>query len=202
MKIAIAGSEQHRAEWQPQRDVTINWHQDASEFDEADVYIDLLFDGSEARVAGLQKLLPALVIINSVNFRLAETDARFIRFNGWPTMAGEKIEAAGAENFRPKAEEVFRAFGKEITWVADVTGFVTPRIISMIINEAYLAREEGLSTQEDIDRAMKLGTAYPYGPFEWAEKIGTKNIFSLLRLLSQQEARYQPAPGLAPASSK
>ena len=40
---------------------------------------------------------------------------------------------------------------------------------------------------------MKLGTNYPYGPFEWSKKIGVQNIASLLTGLSQTEKRYQPA---------
>jgi 3-hydroxybutyryl-CoA dehydrogenase len=56
-----------------------------------------------------------------------------------------------------------------------------------------------VSTKAAIDIAMKLGTNYPYGPFEWAEKIGLKNIFSLLQKLSLQDKRYQPAPALVSA---
>jgi 3-hydroxybutyryl-CoA dehydrogenase len=37
---------------------------------------------------------------------------------------------------------------------------------------------------------MKLGTNYPYGPFEWSEKIGLKNIYNLLQRLSKTETRY------------
>jgi 3-hydroxybutyryl-CoA dehydrogenase len=63
----------------------------------------------------------------------------------------------------------------------------------MIINEAYFALEENVSTKEEIDIAMKLGTNYPYGPFEWAKKIGLKNVVRLLTELSLSEKRYQPA---------
>ena len=63
----------------------------------------------------------------------------------------------------------------------------------MIINEAYFALEEGVSTKEEIDTAMKLGTNYPYGPFEWAKKIGLKNIFQLLDKLHKTNLRYEPA---------
>jgi 3-hydroxybutyryl-CoA dehydrogenase len=55
---------------------------------------------------------------------------------------------------------------------------------------------EKVSTKEEIDLAMKLGTNYPWGPFEWAEKIGVENILNLLEKLSQQEERYFPAPAL------
>ena len=75
-------------------------------------------------------------------------------------------------------------------WLADDYGFIAARIIAMIINEAYYALEENVSTKEQIDIAMKLGTNYPYGPFEWSEKIGLKNILSLLQKLSKQNNRY------------
>jgi 3-hydroxybutyryl-CoA dehydrogenase len=54
------------------------------------------------------------------------------------------------------------------------------RIISCIVNEAFLALSEGVATAEDIDRAMKLGANYPNGPFEWAEEIGVRNILEIL----------------------
>lgn len=48
-------------------------------------------------------------------------------------------------------------------------GFIFPRTIVQIINEAYFALEEGVASREDIDRAMKYGVNYPKGPFEWAQ---------------------------------
>jgi 3-hydroxybutyryl-CoA dehydrogenase len=43
---------------------------------------------------------------------------------------------------------------------------------------------------------MKSGTNYPYGPFEWSEKIGVANILNLLEKLAKKEERYSPAPAL------
>lgn len=48
-------------------------------------------------------------------------------------------------------------------------GFIFPRTIVQIINEAYFALEENVAEKEDINRAMKFGVNYPKGPFEWAE---------------------------------
>ena len=48
----------------------------------------------------------------------------------------------------------------------DIPGFISARVVSMIINEAYFALEEEVSSKEEIDTAMKLGTNYPYGPFD------------------------------------
>jgi 3-hydroxybutyryl-CoA dehydrogenase len=63
----------------------------------------------------------------------------------------------------------------------------------MIINEAYFALEAGVSSKKEIDIAMKLGTNYPFGPFEWSEKIGLKKIITLLDTLSVSDSRYTPS---------
>ena len=77
--------------------------------------------------------------------------------------------------------------------VADRVGLVTPRVICMIINEAFCAVEEGIATREDIDLAMKLGTNYPYGPFEWCERIGSRQVIQLLDAVYRdtQDERYK-----------
>jgi 3-hydroxybutyryl-CoA dehydrogenase len=43
---------------------------------------------------------------------------------------------------------------------------------------------------------MKFGTNYPYGPFEWGEKIGLNYIRDLLNELQKTDMRYSIAPGL------
>jgi 3-hydroxybutyryl-CoA dehydrogenase len=172
------------------------WINDVSEFHEhrnADAFIDLLFQGSH--IDTLEQLLPALVIINSVDHTLAETNTSFVRINAWPTfLKSPLIEAAIVEDSnRKKTETAFSFFNKKIEWLPDEIGFITPRVISMIINEAFMALEENISTKEEINTAMKAGTNYPYGPFEWAEKIGLNKIASLLLRLSREQGRYQPS---------
>jgi 3-hydroxybutyryl-CoA dehydrogenase len=77
-------------------------------------------------------------------------------------------------------------------------GFVFPRIVSMIINEAFFALDEYLATEKNIDVAMKYGVNYPIGPFEWVEKMGPKSTVYLLEELynSTQDGRYLAAKGL------
>ena len=60
---------------------------------------------------------------------------------------------------------------------------VALRVISCIVNEAFLAVSEDVAAPEDIDRAMKLGANYPKGPFEWAEEIGPDRIVRTLDAL-------------------
>jgi 3-hydroxybutyryl-CoA dehydrogenase len=73
---------------------------------------------------------------------------------------------------------------------------ISGRILATIINEAYYTLQEEVSTRPEIDTAMRLGTNYPLGPFEWCERIGPENIDELLTLLGQTESRYMPASAL------
>jgi 3-hydroxybutyryl-CoA dehydrogenase len=75
-------------------------------------------------------------------------------------------------------------------------GFTYPRIISMIVNEAYFALEEDLATKNDIDLAMKNGVNYPLGPFEWGKMIGLKYIVKILDELFfvHHDPRYRACP--------
>ena len=159
----------------------------------ADVVIDLVFEKSHT--VTLMDLLPKHVIINSVEYTLPETNSFFVRINAWPTfLKSNLVEAAALSGSNRKmTEDVFLMFNKKIEWVQDEIGFVTPKVVSMIINEAFFALEEEVSTKDQIDIAMKLGTNYPYGPFEWAERIGLRRIASLLTKLCSENLRYQPS---------
>ena len=81
---------------------------------------------------------------------------------------------------REKLTALCHQLNTDFQVVADRVGLVTPRVICMIINEAYYTVEEGTATRDDIDLAMKLGTNYPYGPFEWCRKIGAQDVVELL----------------------
>jgi 3-hydroxybutyryl-CoA dehydrogenase len=156
----------------------------------ADAFIDLLFEKEHTSI--LQNLLPKTIIISSVEETLTAINSSFVRINAWPTFLKSTIVEASSlnEDRKKKAEEIFSLFNKKLEWLPDQIGFITPRVISMIINEAFISLKEGVSTKEEIDTAMKLGTNYPYGPFEWCEKIGTKKIASLLQQLNKENSRY------------
>lgn len=161
-------------------------------YQNADVFIDLLFENEHTII--LRNFSHPLIIINSVEITLKETNSSFVRINGWPGfLKSPAIEASCLnESNKQIAEKVFALFNKKLEWLPDEVGFVTPRIISMIINEALIALKEGVSTKEEIDTAMKLGTNYPYGPFEWSEEIGLEKIKSLSEKLSKDQHRYSP----------
>jgi 3-hydroxybutyryl-CoA dehydrogenase len=113
----------------------------------------------------------------------------FSRINGWPGFLQRETWEVASNN-KVMAGKVFESLNWNIVFVKDEPGLVATRIISMIINEAYFVLEEGVSTIDEIDLAMKLGTNYPYGPFEWQNKIGLQNIYHLLKTLSVEDKRY------------
>jgi 3-hydroxybutyryl-CoA dehydrogenase len=137
------------------------------------------------------------IFINSVTCTLKEKGhhSPVIRINGWNGfLKREQWEVSGELN--EVHMTVLDKLHKKYTVLPDEPGFIAPRIIAMIINEAFYAKGEKVSTEDEIDIAMKLGTNYPKGPFEWMREIGIKNIYSLLLTLSKTDNRYLPSPFL------
>jgi len=137
---------------------------------------------------------PNAVFINSVFTTLEgpKHPKNVVRFNGWKSFYERAIwEVAG--EFSDTHEAFISTLNKTYHLHADEIGFPSANIISMIINEAYFALEENVSTKAEIDIAMKLGTNYPKGPFEWSSIIGLKNVFQLLHTLSLKDRKYTPA---------
>jgi 3-hydroxybutyryl-CoA dehydrogenase len=95
-----------------------------------------------------------------------------------------------------KLTQICRDLRTDYLLVDDRVGLVTPRVVCMIINEAYYAVQEGTASRSDIDIAMRLGTNYPYGPFEWSTKIGIKHVYELLEAVYEdtKDERYKICP--------
>ena len=99
----------------------------------------------------------------------------------------------------PVLKDIMTQLNWQFEVVKDSVGMVTPRVVCMIINEAYMAAEEGTASRADINTAMRLGTNYPMGPFEWCEKIGLKNVYDVLSAVYAETGneRYKVSPLLA-----
>lgn len=89
------------------------------------------------------------------------------------------------------AADVCASLKKHPIRVPDQIGLIGARTLAAIIHEAFLLRKEGAANQHDIDQAMKLGTNYPMGPFEWTDKIGIEEIRFLLHRLTEAGARFE-----------
>jgi 3-hydroxybutyryl-CoA dehydrogenase len=118
----------------------------------------------------------------------------------YPVSERKLVElAAGmrtAQDAAEKAQGFFTALGKQTALVKDTAGLTFPRILSLIINEAARALEEGVASAEEIDIAMRLGVNYPHGPLKWADRIGLDQVLAVLDGLHSEtgDDRYRPAP--------
>jgi 3-hydroxybutyryl-CoA dehydrogenase len=96
-----------------------------------------------------------------------------------------------------QSREAFTVFAAQMKMefleVDDSVGMVTARVICMIINEACFSAEQGIASIADIDKAMKLGTNYPFGPLEWCDRIGVKDVYETLLAISHEtgDPRYE-----------
>ncbi len=191
MRIAVYGNTAELAVWQTKN---INdGHEiilcnDASSFQitNAEVYFQFSGDG-----VIVQPSTHTTVFYNAVISTTSTLPQTVIRFNGWPLFFGKDIiEIAGGSEYIHAASTLLHQIGINNSIAPDEPGFIAARIIAMIINEAYFALEDEVSDTNQIDTAMKLGTNYPNGPFEWVAHIGLKNIVALLNELSKTDARY------------
>lgn len=123
---------------------------------------------------------------------------RVIGINALPTMLARPIVEVSLLD--PEDKPVLDKLMYELDWkfelVDDRVGMVTPRVICMIINEACFLVGEGTSDIQGVDQAMKLGTNYPMGPFEWADAMGISNVYAVLHSLGADtgEEKYKIAP--------
>jgi 3-hydroxybutyryl-CoA dehydrogenase len=196
MRIVVQASENQKTEWlgkSATSDATIEFISPGENISgiEADAYFILSGDKNLEQIANVSQPF----FVNAVTEILNELPENCIRINAWNGFLGrEVVEIVASEKNKRIAGQVMNALGWKYIFVSDIRGMITARSISMIINEAYFALQEKVSTKDQIDIAMKLGTNYPYGPFEWSKKIGLKNIYHFLKKLSEENKRYLVAP--------
>ena len=84
---------------------------------------------------------------------------------------------------------------KKAVMVFESPGFVTTRLICLMINEALHVLEEGVATAEDIDNAMRIGYSFKYGPFQMADHFGLDSVQAALENMFREygELKYRPS---------
>lgn len=171
----------------------------------ADVVFDFTLDDEPENIEHYLTYEHLTVFCNMPKMSLAEVRyynpeiaCTLIRFNGLPTFFNRsllEISLLQPED-KGKVEQICSALDTGFRIVADRVGMATPRVVCMIINEAYYTVQEGTASREDIDQGMKLGTNYPYGPFEWCERIGIAHVYELLEAVYEdtKDERYKICP--------
>jgi 3-hydroxybutyryl-CoA dehydrogenase len=93
-----------------------------------------------------------------------------------------------------KIREVSVKMGKTPIVVNDSPGFVSTRLIFMLINEAIFCVQEGVASVESVDNIMKLGMNHPMGPLEIADLVGLDTALNILSVLYEgyNDPKYRP----------
>ncbi len=173
----------------------------------ADLFIDLSFDdrAPEANLLQSYTALDVPVVLSTVKRSLAESfagvekgKARFFGMNALPSFINRpawELSACSKDEQR-ELETILEGLEIKGNWVEDRVGLLSPRVLFMIINEACYTVQEGTASYSDIDQAMKLGTNYPKGPFEWANVVGVQNVYESLEAMYQdtRDERYRISP--------
>ena len=172
--------------------------------EKADLIIDgLPADGVDCYSNYLSKgkaNILASTLLTSLNQLIPKSIAdqgRIYGFCGWPTfIERELMEVTAFDGQEEGLSQLCNDLQTQFRQVSDRVGMASPRVIAMIINEAYYTVQEGTAEKAAIDQAMKLGTNYPYGPFEWADRIGLAHVYDLLTALFEDtgEERYKVCP--------
>ncbi len=219
MKILVIGTERDFNEFEKKfgldHELTFNsdyqFEVDPTDFDAVfDLYIgddpDLFSNYQAFEDLPLFVNVPKISLAELAYFQDNNVGPRLFGFNGLPTFLDRSVLEVSLLNSEDQEllESICTNLKTEYQIVEDRVGMVTPRIICMIINEAFYTVQEGTATKEDIDLGMKLGTNYPLGPFEWANKIGIQNVYELLESFydDTKEERYKICPALKKAYLK
>ena len=200
MNVLIIGNESHVIRFKkrfPQNKIDI--FADSSSVEDADLIC--IFDVDSPFLNDSLFQLETPLLINVDNRSLTGIAKGFLPknrviagFTSLPTFFEREVFEVSLYQDGMDIAELMETLNTDYEIVSDQIGLVTPRVIAMIINEAFYTIEDGTATREDIDIAMKLGTNYPYGPFEWLGLIGIKNLYSLLECVFRNtgEMRYRP----------
>jgi 3-hydroxybutyryl-CoA dehydrogenase len=202
MQIVVKANPQQKTVFQQMLlldTVKLIWYQEGID-QEADAYFNCCFDEEGP---AFEHIKDRPVFVSAMLTCCNVLPDNIIRFNAWNGFLAMPIWEIAAHHlaFKAAAESVLVQMNKAFAWVPDRPGLITAGVISMIINEAFFALGDGVSNKTSIDIAMKLGTNYPNGPFEWADMIGIDKIIGLLNELNKMNDRYQPAPKLLEALS-
>jgi 3-hydroxybutyryl-CoA dehydrogenase len=90
---------------------------------------------------------------------------------------------------------VEETISKKGIMVYESPGFVTTRLICVLINEALHTLSEGVASAEDIDSAMRIGYAFQHGPLEMCDRFGLDSVLAAMERMFREfgDIKYRPA---------
>lgn len=211
MEILVVGNEQNIAEFKQKFTAEHSYHFyqdysfDSELLDNAGAIFDFYICDNPENFEIYSAVNDAFIFVNAPKISLAELayyqediSCRLAGFNGIPSFLNRELLEVSLLDAEDSAslDTICQELGTAYSLVDDRVGMVTPRIICMIINEAFFTLQEGTASIEDIDKGMKLGTNYPFGPFEWCDRMGLDQVYELLEAVydDTKDERYKIAP--------
>lgn len=117
--------------------------------------------------------------------------------NPVPLMPGVEIikSLMTSEETVRRTLDFVHSLGKQTVTVKDSPGFVTSRMMCLILNEAVKMRENELASIEDIDKILRLSFNWPLGPFQLLDLIGIEIVVAVLNTIYNETGweRFKPA---------
>jgi 3-hydroxybutyryl-CoA dehydrogenase len=94
------------------------------------------------------------------------------------------------------ARALLSQMGKTGVVVNDSPGFVSNRVLMLMINEAVFLLQEQVATAEDVDTIFRNCFGHKMGPLETADLIGLDTILYSIEVLYTEfnDSKYRPCP--------
>jgi len=178
----------------------------------AQVVIEAVFEKMDIKrelYAELDRLCPPDVVFASNTSSLSITEMANVTkradrivgmhfFNPAPVMKLVEVIRGSETSDATVAliKDLCTKLGKDAVEVKESPGFVVNRLLVPMMNEAFNLLQEGVASAEDIDKAMKLGTNMPMGPFELADYTGLDIGLDVMEVLFREtgDPKFRPSP--------
>ena len=94
------------------------------------------------------------------------------------------------------ARALLEQAGRQSILVNDAPGFVTNRVMMLMVNEAMFLVHEGVASAQDIDRLFKTCFGHKMGPLETADLIGLDTVLRSIEVIYAElnDSKYRPCP--------
>ncbi|WP_187968896.1 3-hydroxyacyl-CoA dehydrogenase family protein [Aquibium microcysteis] len=115
----------------------------------------------------------------------------------WSLMLVEIVRGRATSDAAIEQAKAFsEAIGKKTAVVADHPGFATSRLDLVLALEAIRMVEDGVSTPEDIDRAVTTAYRHPMGPLRLSDVVGLDVRLDIARHLESALGPHFAPPKL------
>lgn len=126
-----------------------------------------------------------------------------------PALVMKLVEVVQGPHCSDETIEVMIEFVKSIQRIPaivnrEIYGFIVNRIFSAITKEACYMLDQGVSSIEDIDSAVKYGLSHPMGPFELLDLTGIDLEYDVLteRYKATGDLCDKPSPAIVERYAK